>query len=109
MKLIHSLLAAAALSTFAGAAFAGNSSGTPAGVLAAQNGIVIFSAGTKAGGPVCASIPNDWAVNTTTPDGKAIYALLLTAISTGRNVAVTGTNNCDAWGDRETAAQLLLL
>ena len=105
---MRTFLVAATFAVCSTAAFAGNSSGTPTGVMAAQNGIVIFSAGTKAGGPACAAVPNDWAVDTSTAEGKAIYALLLTAVSTGRNVSVNGANNCSAWGDRETAAQLQL-
>lgn len=95
--------------SFATTSFAGTSNGAPTGVLAAQFGIVMFSAGTKTGAPACASIPTDWAINTTTPEGKSLYALLLTAVATGRNVAITGSNTCDAWPDRETAVAILLL
>lgn len=90
---------------------AGSSAGTPTNV-GAVDGVVVFTAGTKSGGPTCAVVTQEWAADTTTPTGKAIYALLLTAISSGRNVAVQGAgpgqDNCSAWPDRETATGLWL-
>lgn len=106
MKLLKS--AVIALACIGAPAFAGNGSGKVAQIGSVQGGVVIFSTQAHGGSPVCASVPNDWAINTSTAEGKAIYALLLTAVNSDRAVAVTGSNTCDAWGDRETAAQLWL-
>lgn len=88
-------------------AFAGTGSGNVTQVGAIQSGVVIFITTTHSGAPVCGS-NYGWAINTGTASGKAIYALLLTAVNEGKTVTVQGANTCDAWADRETAAQLLI-
>jgi len=43
-----------------------------------------------------------YAVNATTPAGKAQLSGLLLAYSTGKTVAIWGTGACTAWNDTET-------
>lgn len=100
------LLAFFALMLLPVASFAGNGSGAVSQIGAVQNGIVVFKTSSHTGAPVCASVALDWAINTSTASGKAIYALVLTAINQGKSISVTGNNTCDAWPDRETAAQV---
>ena len=94
-----------------GVSFAGNSAGMPANVGLA-NGVAVFSAGYKSGGPACASVTQEWAIDATSPSGKSLYALLLTAIGNGRSISVYGVgqgrDNCGAWPDRETANAIWL-
>lgn len=85
---------------------AGNGGGRITSVGAIQGGVVIFKTEIHDNFPSCATIPGDWAITTDQPAGKALYALLLTAVSQGKTVEVSGTGACEAWGDRETAAQL---
>ncbi|MFC5741146.1 hypothetical protein [Dyella tabacisoli] len=108
MKTLKSAILVILVTCVSTAAIAGNGSGKVTQIGSVQGGIVIFSTPTHTGSPVCASIPTDWAVNTGTAEGKAIYAMLLTAVNADRAVAVNGNNACDAWGDRETATQVWL-
>ncbi|HEY0197996.1 MAG TPA: hypothetical protein VGC19_05565 [Rhodanobacter sp.] len=90
---------------FCGSAFAGNGSGNVTQVGAVENGIVVFSTVVHTGTPTCVAT-QQWAINTTTVQGKGIYALLLTAVNDGKAVTVTGGNVCDVYGGIETAIRL---
>ena len=67
------------------------------------NGVVLFTMNSqRTGGPACATIPNRFSVDGTTPAGKAQLSGLLFAISRGKDVRVIGTGGCTHWGDTES-------
>ncbi len=43
-------------------------------------------------------------IDPSTPEGKAMYSALLTASSTGKNIIVQGTGNCDLGQPMETVS-----
>lgn len=59
--------------------------------------------GQRDGVPACSTVNNgkDWALSLEKESGRAIYSLLLTAQSQGKEVFVLGRGNCNSWGDRE--------
>ena len=63
--------------------------------------VVFFTAGSHTGKPTCSTIGDEWAFSLTTPGGRGMYALLLTAQLRGLPVTVNGSGSCPAWGDRE--------
>jgi len=81
--------------------FAGSSSGPITGLIVNTAARVFFTAGTVSGAPGCATALNSWALDTTTTEGKSMYASLLTARALGQEVSVVGLNNCNAHPDRE--------
>lgn len=83
-------------------AIAGSSNGAVSRLLVNSSNTVMFTAGSVANKPACSTVPNSWAFSLTTPSGKAMYALLLTAYAQGKQVVVEGTGTCSAWGDSET-------
>lgn len=83
------------------AAMAGDGAGKVIQLMAHTGDIVIFSLdGGHTGRPAC-SAPGTWALSLSTQSGRAMYALLLSAQSQGKQVSVHGTGACGAWGDRE--------
>ncbi|WP_199100141.1 hypothetical protein [Dyella sp. ASV21] len=90
------------------AAFAGEAQGKILSTAVISNagfeGIVIFTTGVHTNKPSCSTSANDWAIDTKTPTGKSIYAMLITALTQNRSVTIVGNNKCDAWYDRETAS-----
>ena len=46
-----------------------------------------------------------WAIDTDTVAGKSLLSILLTAYSTGKEITLWGTGQCDLRGDMETAFQ----
>ena len=103
---------------FAGSANAsGSSSGQVTGILVVSapwaapspsSDVAVFSAGSHSGKPACSVIGDDWSISLTTPSGRAMYALILSAQAQGKSVNVAGSNTCSAWGDRETPVWIQL-
>jgi hypothetical protein len=67
--------------------------------------------GNKTGSPACATINSGtrWVIDNSWPAAKAQLAILLMAVSTGKRVTITGSNNCAVWGDSETAIDILVV
>jgi len=80
----------------------GSSTGKVQSINVEQGAVFMFSAGTHNNKPACSTVGNDWAVSLATADGKAMYAMVLSAASQGQTVSVVGTNGCNVWPDRET-------
>jgi hypothetical protein len=61
----------------------------------------------REGGPAvnattnCTVTPTDWAFDSSTDNGKAMYAMLLSAAAQGKQVYVRGSGDCKDWSDRE--------
>lgn len=88
-------------------AIAGDSSGQVASltVLGHPHNVVHFQIGQPGNHnnkPACSTWGEEWALSLATEGGRAQYAMLLSAVMSGRSVNVAGTNACIAWGDRET-------
>jgi hypothetical protein len=90
-------------------AYAGESEGLVTHPLVGELGIFMFSAGPHLDKPACSTVGEDWALNATTSGGKSMQAIVLTAYSLGKKLHVVGKGVCDAWGDRETPAYLLIV
>jgi hypothetical protein len=109
MRQFIAVTALAIAATFSCQAFAaGTGGGHVSKIQSVQNGVVIFQTDTQTGAPTCAAYSNQWAIDTSSLSGRAIYALLLTAVNQGKSVTVKGTGGCEAWYDRETAQQLIV-
>ncbi|HEY6528756.1 MAG TPA: hypothetical protein VIZ65_08675 [Cellvibrionaceae bacterium] len=87
---------------FSEAIHAGGSNGNVATVMVHSGNAVIFDAGVHNQKPACSIVGNHWAFSLTSEDGKAMYAMLLTAAAQNKKVSVYGTGLCSAWPDRET-------
>lgn len=78
-------------------AFAGSSAG-PVTIIVAQAGaenIFVFDAGAVSAQPSCAAVVTPyWTVDLSTPGGRSIQTLVLTAKITGRSISVQGTGTC---------------
>ncbi|WP_426699865.1 hypothetical protein ACPPVV_10650 [Rhodanobacter sp. Col0626] len=106
-KMFLPLFAAGLLAS--SAAYAGTGGGNVTSVVAIKGGTVVFKTATHTGYPICEEAPTEaWAIDTTTVNGKAQYALLLTAINSGMDITVAGTNTCDIYPTRETVQQLIV-
>ena len=106
MKFSRSLLIATMLAFGSASAFAsGSGTGKINSIVVIGNGAVMIGLPTHTGAPACASAP-EFVIDTASANGKAIYALALTAISQGNSVSINGNGVCDVWADRETALQL---
>ncbi|WP_420009671.1 hypothetical protein [Xanthomonas sacchari] len=72
-----------------------------------DRGVILFTMETRDGSPAanattgCAVAPTDWAFETLSDHGKAMYAMLLSAASQGKPVFVQGSGDCKDWSDRE--------
>ncbi|HVI55614.1 MAG TPA: hypothetical protein VM621_11285 [Luteibacter sp.] len=94
-----SLLAAAALCVSA-AASAGDGSGNITR-LTAYGTAVIFTVESHPSPAPCGP-GGAFVINASTPEGKTMYATLLTAIASSRPISVYGSNTCPSyWGDSE--------
>lgn len=81
---------------------AGSAAGRVTQVMVHINDVVFFSLdGEHVNRPACSASP--WSISLTTNTGRAMYALLLSAQAQNQRVTVSGTGDCSAWGDRETA------
>jgi hypothetical protein len=65
-------------------------------------GIFMFSAGPHLTPPSCSLVNgNEWAFDAKTPEGKAMMSAVMMAYGLGKQLKVSGTNNCNDWSDRE--------
>jgi hypothetical protein len=55
-----------------------------------------------------AAVWTQWVIDLKTPGGRAAYATVLQAYALGKTVAVEGTGDCAAWGDRESVQYLYI-
>jgi len=96
-------LALAFLSPAAGQSAAGTSDFSYITVVLPDSGGFFFnSSGARGSAPASATIPNRWVINTTTSQGQAMVAALLSAYMAHKRIMVVGTGNCAVWGDTET-------
>ena len=87
---------------------AGSSAGPVTTVYAYSGDVAMFAAGTHQGKPACSTAAEDWAFTLTTPTGKAMLALLISAQAQGKAVTVGGTGACSAWSDREAPLYIVI-
>jgi hypothetical protein len=79
---------------------AGSSSGAVTMMIVNSSNFLFFTAGTKSNSPSCGN-NNQWALNLSTPTGRSIYALILSAQAQGKVLYIVGNGTCNGWGDRE--------
>ena len=95
------------LLTFAGMANAGVGTGKVVEIYAHEKGdgvgLIIFQTQENTDKAACSTAieGKEWAFRADTDQGKAMYALLLSAASSGKEVIVVGKGDCNDWGDRE--------
>jgi hypothetical protein len=92
--------------------FGGTQAGTVGQVFVrASDGLILFSLNGAAptGSPACATHTYWLIADENSNSGKQQYAMLLAAQSSGKQVSVSGTNNCSRWGDGETADVIQIL
>jgi hypothetical protein len=83
---------------------AGESSGTvQIQLVYSPNRVFFFTSHRRDAWPACASTLKRWVLDISHPDGRARYALLLSAQVTGKPIYVWGTGDCLLWSDSETA------
>jgi hypothetical protein len=70
-----------------------------------------LNGGVKTGTPACATIAGGtrWVINNSWPAAKSQLAILLMAIATGKQLQITGSNDCTVWGDSETVVDIRVL
>jgi hypothetical protein len=74
--------------------------------------LFLFLNGTaKTGNPACSTAGGGarWVINNSWPAAKSQLSILLTAIATGKQVLITGSNACEVWGDSETVIDIRLM
>lgn len=60
-----------------------------------DSNVFFYLSGSHTGArPICATIPDRWAFDSSTAAGKAYLSALLSAYATGRSVTINGTNTC---------------
>ena len=94
-------LACAALCAVTSLAHAGTSSGLVTVLYVHSGDAVMFGAGPINNRLACSIAGDEWAFSLTTPTGRAMYALLLSAQAQGKAISVKGNGQCSAWQDRE--------
>ena len=88
-------------------AFAGAGSGKITVIYAHERnngeGVILFGVEDNREKASCSTAASgkEWAFRANTDHGKAMYALLLAAASSGKEITVVGNDACGAWGDRE--------
>ena len=83
--------------------YAGSSAGLITNPFSGSTSILNgFTAGIHQNKPACSTLGDDWAFNATTPEGKAMLALLLTAYSLKKPIHVEGKGVCDVYPYRES-------
>ena len=100
-KLVVALL----MVVFSGSLYAGSAaSGALSKIHFMSSGsVIVYTSGVRSGIPSCASTqPRRFAISATTDGGKVQLAGLLSAYTSGKNIVITGTGNCSAYGDTET-------
>ena len=70
---------------------------------------IIYTTGSRSSPPACATQVPRFAIDATTPTGKAQLATLLTAFASGKTVEFSGTGTCGNWGDTESVDYLRVL
>jgi hypothetical protein len=95
MKFPH-LICAVALFLFPFPALAGEQSGGQVEqLIPSANSFTFLASGKRSGVPACASgTANFWTVDTTTSQGQAIAATVLTSFASGRRIKIHGTGAC---------------
>jgi hypothetical protein len=70
-----------------------------------------LNGGAKTGSPACATMSGGarWVISNAWPAAKSQLGILLTALATGRQVQITGSNDCAVWGDSETVIDIRIL
>src|SRR5688572_3923083 len=70
-----------------------------------------LNGGVKTGNPACSTISGGtrWVINNAWPAAKSQLAILLAALTSGRQVQITGSNDCAVWGDTETVIDIRIL
>jgi hypothetical protein len=96
------LTTAAAISMLSFNANAGTASGKLGYITSTRNTLFAFNVGAIADRPACAA-SNEFAIDNSTAAGKAMIASILAAQAQGLVINVSGSGNCDVWGDRESA------
>ncbi|HAF80275.1 MAG TPA: hypothetical protein DCG66_04605 [Brevundimonas sp.] len=104
-RLLFVLVASLALTPLPGQA-SESALGKPYGLLIHdQGGAFFYHDGPRTNRPSCAT-QDRWVINVTTPAGQAMYAAVLTAVASGRKIAVHGSGACSFWGDTESVTSL---
>lgn len=109
-KLLTSLLALTTL--ISTNVFAGSSYGKLKSIDVYQGGggIIIFDVGDEhKNKPACSTSGNNWALDTSTSKGMAMYSALLLAAAKNKNVRIDGSGDCADWGDRERPAYIAVI
>jgi hypothetical protein len=95
MKIGSVIAAAALLFCVSSSASAGDGSGMIT-KLTAYGTVVVFSVGDHSNKAACSS-DGAFVINASTPEGKTMYATLLTAVSAGRPLYIFSANTCPTW------------
>lgn len=97
------LTIAAALPLLSFNANAGTAAGKVIGVTATRATLWAFNVGAISDRAACAGT-DEFALDNNTAAGKVMIASILAAQAQGLTIYVTGSGNCDVWGDRESVA-----
>ena len=64
---------------------------------------MFYIAGERREVPACSTVRGgrSWAMSLEKEFGRAMYSLLLSAQSQGKDVYIHGRGHCSSWGDRE--------
>lgn len=105
------MLAVLAIAGVAGAAHAGEQTGSVDYLLVRQaDGLTYFTVqGVATGKPACATQGYWMIANENSTAGKAILALVTAAKAAGQTIRVTGSNTCTRWSDGEDVASVQVL
>ena len=82
-------------------------SGSISNVIVVTGKVFFNLSGTRDTRPACATVPERWAFDATTPAGQALMAALLTFEARGKQISVIGTGTCPDWSDTESALYIL--
>jgi hypothetical protein len=64
-------------------------------LIPSANSFTFLASGARSGVPACAGgTANFWTVDTTTPQGQAIAATVLTSFASGKRIKIHGTGAC---------------
>lgn len=84
----------------------GSGSGTVSFLLGVSTGHLLFGTSVSASHPACAT--DGWAFDVTTPGGKMMAALLVSAQASGKQVNIAGAGACDVYPGRETVVYVVV-
>jgi hypothetical protein len=71
--------------------------------------VLVTTDASQSAAPACATVPNRWAIDATTPAGKLQATAVLTAYAMGKRIAIWGTGTCSVWGDTEGVSLLQVI